>query len=194
MKADPEKVIEKQRMIIEGVVSLMDESGLKNVMIKDICEKCGISVGAFYHYFKTKDSIVPEMYRVMDLSFQERRAQFEVNEDEGENLMELQRYFIDFIKMWGFHANRLIVQYSLETTGQKPISQAVFDILERIFSRGQEKRQFSKEYDSVTLAQLFYVTLRGHSYVWARQGQSYDIAAQMQIHAKLFVSGIRQST
>ena len=43
--------ISKKKIIVDVIVKLMDEEGMKNVTIKDICDQANISVGAFYHYF-----------------------------------------------------------------------------------------------------------------------------------------------
>ena len=64
-----EKSVRRKQELIGIIVNLMDEEGLKNVTVKDICEAANISIGAFYHYFQSKDAIVDEMFFLMDEFF-----------------------------------------------------------------------------------------------------------------------------
>lgn len=47
-------------------VSLFARNSYENVTVHDICRASQVSVGAFYHHFKTKESILNEGCRLFD--------------------------------------------------------------------------------------------------------------------------------
>ena len=52
------QALESKARIFNASTNLIREKGYDNVTIEDICNKTGMSVGAFYHYFKSKSEIV----------------------------------------------------------------------------------------------------------------------------------------
>ena len=58
-----EKIKDRRKsQIMKATLSLFCEKGYDNVSIDDICKKCRISHGLFYHYFDTKEAIKNEFY------------------------------------------------------------------------------------------------------------------------------------
>ena len=57
--------------ILDVCRKLLKEHTYEEISIMDICEEAQISVGAFYHHFISKDSIVVELYRDIDTTFEE---------------------------------------------------------------------------------------------------------------------------
>lgn len=48
----------KKQLIIEKAVELFAENGFESTSVQQITERCGISKGAFYLYFKSKDELI----------------------------------------------------------------------------------------------------------------------------------------
>lgn len=48
---------------------MMSEKGYDNIVISDVCKELGISIGCFYHHFKSKADIIIEAYRIEDEKF-----------------------------------------------------------------------------------------------------------------------------
>ena len=42
----------------DTALALMDKYGLENLTIQDICNAAGVSIGTFYHYYRTKDELM----------------------------------------------------------------------------------------------------------------------------------------
>lgn len=54
---------EKEKRIIEAAMSLFAKKGVTSTSIQDIVNECGISKGAFYLYFKSKDALLLETFK-----------------------------------------------------------------------------------------------------------------------------------
>lgn len=58
-----EKTIQKRNLILESAKAVFVEQGFKNVTMKDIIEKCGISRGGLYLYFSSTKEIFLEVLK-----------------------------------------------------------------------------------------------------------------------------------
>lgn len=55
-----------QRKILNAALALMREQGFEKVSIRDICKAAGITTGAFYHHFPSKESLLESGFAPMD--------------------------------------------------------------------------------------------------------------------------------
>lgn len=60
------QAIATKHNIFNCAIALFAEKYFENVTVQDICVKAGVSVGAFYHHFKSKENILDEGYRLFD--------------------------------------------------------------------------------------------------------------------------------
>lgn len=60
---------ETKQRIYETGIALFSDKGFDETSITEICRKADCSVGAFYHYFPSKDSILEETFRMADDDF-----------------------------------------------------------------------------------------------------------------------------
>lgn len=56
------QAIETKRKIYNHAINLFSEKGFKKVKVSDICKSADVSVGVFYHYFKSKEEVLNESY------------------------------------------------------------------------------------------------------------------------------------
>ena len=61
-----QKAVKKKWHISETAMALFKERGYNSVKVKEICKAADISLGTFYHYFSSKDSIIDETYQIID--------------------------------------------------------------------------------------------------------------------------------
>lgn len=64
--------IETKLKITKIATELFKDNGFENVKIQDICSKANISIGAFYHHFKSKSDIINIGYQQIDLLVKEK--------------------------------------------------------------------------------------------------------------------------
>ncbi|MDO4559759.1 MAG: TetR/AcrR family transcriptional regulator [bacterium] len=50
---------------------LITQRGFDNVTVEEIAENAGVSVGAFYHHFKSKEYIIAHYFKNLDLAYQQ---------------------------------------------------------------------------------------------------------------------------
>src|ERR1700732_3110303 len=76
---------ETRRQILDTALALFRERGFEGTTIRDIAGRAGLSLGAAYYYFKSKEAIVGAYY---DYVQQEHAARARGAFAEGRNLRE----------------------------------------------------------------------------------------------------------
>jgi len=66
-----EKSARAYENILVTATELLTRKGFEAVTMRDIAQACGLSVGAFYYYFESKESVVLALYRQWSLEIQD---------------------------------------------------------------------------------------------------------------------------
>lgn len=182
----------KKKAIVDVIVKLMDEEGLKNITIKDICDEAHISVGAFYHYFTSKDSIPLEMYELMDKFFLFYKEDIFNHSTAVEDIVDFVRHFGMFVEQWGYFANLLIIRYSVEKLpDNNNLPRKIYGILKEVIMTGIEEKQLSLRIDPDELVSTIFVLIRGYLLEWTKKGQDYPVKDNMVKHTKWLLSAVQ---
>ena len=189
MTSESLQTIEKKKHIVNCAVGLMDEFGFKNVTVQGICKAANISVGSFYHYFSSKDSIVQEMYHLMDLEFVQRREEFLSASSMKDSVKAFVACFATYIVNWGAPVNLLIVRNSLINPNEENTNRLFYDILIQIVEKGQAKGHITSHISTERLCEMIFTQMRGHSYAWAKNWD-YPVESEMNTQIGLFVDSI----
>ena len=186
--------ISKKKTIVDVIVKLMDEEGMKNVTIKNICDHANISIGAFYHYFNSKDSVVDEMYQVMDEYFLYNKDPIVGHFTTNEDIIDFVSHFGLFIEQWGYYANLLIIRTSIENPVENKLAQPrrVYEVLKDIVLIGIEEKNFSLTMDIDDFISTVFITIRAYLLEWVKKGNDYPVKENMVRHIKWVLQSIEQ--
>ena len=75
--------------ILETAMHLFTEKGIENVNIEDVVKEVGVTRGAFYHYFKSREELIAG---VIYKSFNDNNPFILANKQEGLNALEKLRF------------------------------------------------------------------------------------------------------
>jgi len=78
--------MDKKSLIMEKAIDLFAENGIETTSVQQITERCGISKGAFYLYFKSKDELILSLIDHFMSSFITRIEQSVSKEVNGNQL------------------------------------------------------------------------------------------------------------
>ena len=175
------ETISKKKLIVDVIVKLMDEEGMKNVTIKDICDNANISVGAFYHYFRSKESVVDEMYEVMDEFFLYNMDSIAGHFTTHEDIIDFTSHFGFFIEQWGYYANLLILRSSIDNKEKDNLAKPrkIYKVLEDIILIGIEEKNFYLPLEMDDFISTIFVAIRAYLFEWAKKGNDYPVRNNM---------------
>lgn len=180
----------KKKEIVDHIVKLMDEEGMKNISVKEICEQADIALGTFYHYFQSKNSIVEEMYKLMDEHYLFYKDQISSHPTLEEDIIDFVNHFETFVADWGYYANILIVKTALEES-DKHDKRAIVQVLREIIEKGKAEKSYSVDIKTEDLVEKIFIIIRGELYFWAKADKDYNIRNKISDHVEIYLLGLQ---
>ncbi len=174
-----EQALKTRQEIFDTAVELFDKKGYEKVSIKEICKKAGVSTGAFYHHFKSKDQILMEEFLKTDDFYRELVEEIAGMDDYREKLRAYTISTMRFLADMGLR--RLKVTYHTQIGPDKKASylgnerRALYSIMEALYREGQEEGEVRRDLSSDELARLAIHCFRGVIYDWCLANGSFDL-------------------
>ena len=113
-KHDPSERTKSE--ILQTALRLFKEKGWENVNIEDVVREVGVTRGAFYHYFKSRETLVAE---VVELMFLENNAFTHASEQMGLDALGKMRFA--FKHSIGFNTENVGMVNALQKAMEHPV-------------------------------------------------------------------------
>lgn len=84
--------------IIAEALRLFKEKGYDSVTVKDICDACSLTRGAFYYYYKTKGDVLEDMFIQAD----------KLNTEQLVTILESENYLEQFLTIFNIYMDRCL--------------------------------------------------------------------------------------
>lgn len=174
-----EQAAKTRKEIFDTAIELFDRKGYENVSINEICEKAGVSTGAFYHHFNAKDQILMEEFLKADDFYQDLAKKLAGIDDYREKLRVFTAATMRFLADMGL--KRLKVTYHTQIGPDKKASylgnekRALYSIMEALYREGQEKGEVRQDLPVEDIARLTIHCYRGIVYDWCLADGSFDL-------------------
>ena len=167
-------------------------NGFDSVKIQDICEAAGISVGAFYHHFKSKMEIINIAYEQVDILLMDR---FEVREfpsnldkllflmGEGADMMEE----LGWVFVGEIYKHLISLEGKYSTNPDRHITLLVKDIVEDALNAVELDNSIS----SADLTMIIMRISRGAIFDWCLFQGSYNLKSRITFDLNLILSNFK---
>lgn len=183
------QAIQTKSKIYETAIELMKAKDFQDITIEEICGNAGVSVGAFYHYFSSKNDFLIEMYSRADHYFLEEVNQKLNSTRPIEKIIEYFDVYAKYNDMIGistmkqlYHANN----HLFITKGR-----GMQNVLEDIIADGQQKGEILQEMSPEAITEYLFIAARGVTYDWCLHDGQFSLIEQMQQYmsrlVKIFV-------
>ena len=186
-----EKAIETKNRIYAAAIELMDRKGFEKITIADISRKAGVSVGAFYHYFKSKNDILAEIFRKAD-DYYSTQVLPRLNSNTKSVPDLIVEYFDHYAKFnlgSGVEMTQQLFNPKIKFFIKK--SRPMLTILQDLISKGQEKQQIRKDATPEEISRFLFILARGVVFEWSLYEGRYDLRATMRKYIEVLVSTLR---
>ena len=187
------QALQTRNIIYNKCIQMMSEKGYDNIVISDVCKELGISIGCFYHHFKSKADIIIEAYRIEDEKFMHY---FEEHPLSGTTVDKILLVFS--LKMKALKEHGVCMMTQLYKSQLTEASDFLFSndrpmptYLNKIILEGQAKGEISSDYESSFITKKLMVFSRGIAYDWCAHSGSYDIEDEVKILMKIFLKGFQ---
>ena len=185
-----EKFENRRSELLQQIIHLGADRNLLDMSIRQFCEELGISIGAFYHYFKDKnDMLMQVLYTIEDFVRTECEGRFE--DSWRHNVGIVSKAFIEYNRRSG--PQMVFLAQSPETAGSdygKSKDKYTLVTVKAQFEKAIVDGDISSDHTSEELTQLFFAIIRGIIYNWAKNGGQDDIYEMGRLAFDIFISGI----
>jgi len=187
------QAIETRERIYNTAFRLMTENGFDNITVDEICSESGVSKGSFYHYFKSKDDIVIETYKIVDQQYSDEVM--ELPEDMGsfEKILATVGFQAKYARKKGVAFVRQIYKSQLESGTDFFISEErpYFKILRITIEEGIKRGEIKSEFSAIELTRWIISFSRGITYDWCLHDGDYDIEKVMDTAFRIIIDNFR---
>lgn len=177
---------------------LMAEKDFEHIKITDITKRAGISTGAFYHHFKSKEELIFELINQVDEIYQKFYDE-EVIHVTPENVLELIRrkcmLVLESFSKWG--KDPIIVCYSYMAHNESLRERMTNSgricnlIAYELFTKGQNWGIIRSDISLEALIASHVKTERGALIDWCVQGGTGSILKDSEAIIQLHLDGIK---
>jgi len=173
---------ETREKIYNTAFKLITERGFDNITVDEICMESGVAKGSFYHYFKSKDDIVVETYKIIDQKYSDEIEQLPSSMTSFDKILTTVGFQAKYARMKGVDFVRQIYKSQLESGTDFFISEErpYFIILKKIIEEGIEKGEIQNGFSSVELTRWILSFSRGITYDWCLHSGNYNIVEVME--------------
>jgi TetR/AcrR family fatty acid metabolism transcriptional regulator len=184
-----EQALETKNRIYDAAIDLMDRKGFENITIADISKEAGVSVGAFYHYFNSKDDILAEIFQRADEYFSTEVVSGLKKKSTPEQIVEYFDHYARFNVASGVELTQQLFNPKIKFFIQE--GRPMLTLLQDLVSRGQEKGEIRADASAEEIVRFLFVVARGVAFEWSLYDGCYDLEATMHKYIEILVSTLR---
>jgi AcrR family transcriptional regulator len=184
-----EQARETKNRIYTSAIELMEHKGFENITIADISEKAGVSVGAFYHYFDSKNDILAEIFHRVDEYYSTQVVKSLNKGSIPERIVEFFDYYARFNVESGVETTQQLFNPRIKFFIEE--GRPMLEILHDMICKGQENKEIRGDVDAKELVRYLFVMARGVVFDWSLYDGNYDLEARLHDYMTRLVSTIK---
>ena len=166
-------------LIVSTAWELFYKQGYDNTTVDEIIERSHTSKGAFYHYFKGKDSLLSSLSYLFDEKYEILIKEIDDNMNSFDKLIYLNRELFKMIEE-SVPIELLASLYSsqLITIGEKHLldeNRVYYKLLKKIIQEGQQRGEIKNNITSDEIMKVYALCERGLIYDWCISKGSYSL-------------------
>lgn len=183
------------RKIITTVTEMLGTTPFEEITIRDICRKCAISIGNFYHHFHNKEEILQMEYEYFDQRLQEYFLAEKSFHSSREKLLYLFEVELLSIRDIGHYAAAQIFRTQLLFDEPFILEQNRFFYEELIATASEYMKDYHIHESPQNFVEELLRISRGNIYDWCLHHGSYDlVTVSLSTIKKMIACTERSST
>lgn len=183
-----------RQKLVEAALDLFVKRGYERVTVDDICKQAGVSKGAFYGHFKSKDQAILEEFLKADDYYQDVFTELAKHESYVDKMLAFNQLALGFIESQG----KMVIKVAYSSTiaperKDSPISsqdRALYQLVEALVQGAQENGECRTDISSEEITQAVIRSIRGVVYDWCLHDGGFDLQEAGQSLARVFVNGL----
>lgn len=166
-------------LIVSAAWELFYKKGYDNTTVDEIIERSHTSKGAFYHYFKGKDSLLSSLSYLFDEKYENVISTIDINMNSFDKLIYLNRELFKMIEeSVSIELVASLYSSQLVTIGEKHLldeNRVYYKLLKKIIKEGQERGEIKSSISCDEIMKVYALCERGLIYDWCISKGSYSL-------------------
>jgi len=201
-KPDKRKVqgAETKKKLYEIAKKLFSERNFSDVNVEDITDEAGITKGAFYVHFESKDaliaSLIADYVASADMDYKTFVEALPNEMPASEVILALTQKIADeLVDTIGCENMKKIYQMLLagtvDTEAVKGYGRELYLLFYSILDKGIRRGEITSSLPPEALSRHFVMAIRGVSYEWCIRSPDFDLREHTIAHIRLLIEGIQ---
>jgi TetR/AcrR family fatty acid metabolism transcriptional regulator len=168
-----EQAQQTRNRIYTAAIDLLDRKGFDRMTVAEISKRANVSVGAFYHYFQSKNDILAEIFRLADEYFVQNVADSLTAPTIPEQIVEYFDHYARFNISTGVDTVQQLFNPTIKFFAKE--GRPMQTILAALIREGQERGELRADIDPEATVRYLFVLARGVVFEWGLRDGDYDI-------------------
>lgn len=190
---------ETKKKLYEIAERLFTERNFSDVNVEDITDQAGITKGAFYVHFESKDALIAiliaDYAARADTNYKTFLETLPDDMHASEVLLALtQKIAETLLNTIGYENMKKVYQMVLagtvDTEAVKGYSRELYTLFHGVLEKGVRRGELTSSLPLEKLSQHFVMAIRGVSYEWCVRYPDFDLKEQAMEHIRLLIEGI----
>jgi AcrR family transcriptional regulator len=187
-----------RQRLFNTAMGLFDKKGYDRVTVDEICAKAGVSKGAFYNHFKSKDQVVLETFMQADNYYEQVFPQLEKEDTymgkarvfAGAALANIEKTGVMVMRI-SYHGQ---IAPGVKSTPIASRDRALYRLAEQLVKAGQASGEIRTDIPSSMIAENIIHAIRGLVYDWCQQDGKFDLQDYGLVLMRMITEGLRAPT
>lgn len=190
-----------KRKIFEAARQLAAEHAIENVSVDSIVEAAGVSKGAFYVHYESKDALIVALVNnytnIADMDYKSFLISLSDRKSSLDKLLLLAERISDFIELnIGFENMRVLykahITKTIDTTSAMNYGRELYKIFADILEKGVLGGELREDIPVDSLSKHLVLAIRGVVFEWCIRYPDFDLKEQILNHFKILLYGIKK--
>jgi len=196
-----QNAIETKKNITEVARELFKELGIEQVSVDSIVKAAGVSKGAFYLHFESKDALVVALINdyteIADMDYKSFLATVSDHNSVLEILALLAEKISDFIE-FNIGVDNMRVLYkahltkTIDSTSAMSYNRELYKLFSEVLERGVNQNELRDDIPVDSLAKHLIIATRGITFEWCVRYPDFNLKEQVLDHYKILLYGLKK--
>ena len=181
-----------RKAILDAAVELAGQMGFQRMTIRDICSRAGVTTGAFYHHFSSKEDLLNQGFSSLDDYLESALAPY-ADTSPLERLEALLRLYAGYMEDLGWETTALYYSRRLADPAAETMAPQRYTLraMRECLNALAESGDLSPKFDPDWTAQFFFRHFRGIVIDWALHRGAYSLWGKLNEDFQLFETAFR---
>lgn len=189
---------ETKKRILTVAKQLIEEHGFENVSIDAVAQGAGISKGAFYVHFESKDALatilLEDYVRTADLNYQTFLNTIDPAAKTADAFLQLIEKIATVIESIGCENMRALYKTHLTNSANSvsswSYSREIYTLFRNLLEKGIQQGDIKSDLSPDLLAKHCVLALRGVVFEWCIRYPEFDLRQECMKHFQILLRGI----